>query len=288
MAEPVYAVVVTHNRKELLRECLTAVQAQTRPVDHLLVVDNASTDGTAELVAAEFPQAEVMRLATNEGAAGGFHEGMKRGLESGHEWLWVMDDDTIPSDDALALLLEASERTEGPPPALLASRINWTNGRLHPMNVPMPHLGDLDRLAGNVERGMLALRASTFPSLLVRAAAVRRHGLPRKSFFIWSDDIDFTMRILRDEPGFLVPASVATHKTKTAHAPWEGGPRYYYAIRNGIWILRSDSMEPKEKVVHVALIGEQTRRFLAANRFTPSSIMIVLRGLRDGLLRRPS
>lgn len=50
MSEKVCAVIVTYNRKELLRECLKAVLGQTRPPDHILVVDNASTDGTLEML----------------------------------------------------------------------------------------------------------------------------------------------------------------------------------------------------------------------------------------------
>ena len=68
-----------------------------------------------------------------------------------------------------------------------------------------------------------------------------RHGLPHKEFFIWSDDIEFTARVLRHEPGYFVPDSVAVHKTETAHLPWEGGERFYYAVRNGVWMALGDA-----------------------------------------------
>ena len=60
--ERVCAVVVTYNRVELLRECLTALESQTRPVDRILVVDNKSTDGTPEIVEREHPGADMLRL----------------------------------------------------------------------------------------------------------------------------------------------------------------------------------------------------------------------------------
>jgi len=72
MSENICAVIVTYNRKELLRECLKAVLAQTRPPEHVLVVDNASTDGTPEMLQEEFPQVEVLCLPENQGSAGGF------------------------------------------------------------------------------------------------------------------------------------------------------------------------------------------------------------------------
>lgn len=88
MSERVCAVIATYNRKELLRECLQSVLSQTRLPDHILVVDNASTDGTQEMLKEESPQVEVLRLPENQGGAGGFHEGMKRAYEEGFDWLW--------------------------------------------------------------------------------------------------------------------------------------------------------------------------------------------------------
>lgn len=119
---PVCAIVVTYNRKELLRECLAALAAQTRPPDRVLVVDNASSDGTQAMVEAEYEEVELLALPTNQGGAGGFHEGMKRAHVDGAEWLWLMDDDTIPRPDALAELLAAPARL-GSLPTLLASKV---------------------------------------------------------------------------------------------------------------------------------------------------------------------
>lgn len=102
------AVVVTYNRKELLRQNLNSLLAQTRPVDEIIVMNNASTDGTAEMLAREFkyPQITVVTMPENIGAAGGFHEGMKLAYEKRYDWIWVMDDDAFPYKDALERLTE--------------------------------------------------------------------------------------------------------------------------------------------------------------------------------------
>ena len=290
MSETVCTVVVTYNRKEILRECLEAVTGQSRAPDTVLVVDNASTDGTRELARDEFPAAELLALPENEGSSGGFHEGMKSAVARGAAWLWVMDDDTIPAPDALERLLEAPSQLDGlPEPSLLASKVLWTDGKLHPMNWPSPNLRDVDFFFDGVDRKLIPIRANTFPSLLVRREAVERHGPPRKGFWIWADDIDFTQRILRWEPGYLVPQSVAVHKTKTAHKPWEGKQRFYYAVRNGLFILRGDTLNAKKKVGWLLLVGSQIQRFLAHEGVTPRSLKVVLRGLRDGVFKpRPT
>ena len=278
----VTAVVVTHNRRDLLAECLRAVGAQTRAADDLVVVDSASTDGTPELLSERHPEAVVVRMASNEGSAGGFHEGVRAGVALGADWLWLMDDDTIPSPTALERLLDHADEAV----SLLASRVVWTDGRVHPMNTPDPDLRDLDGLAAGVERGVLPIRTSTFPSLLVRREAVERHGPPRKGFFVWSDDVDFTARILRDGRGLYVPASVAEHRTATAHRAHEGGERFYFAVRNGLFVLRGDAFGPKEKLRHAVVVAEQVRLYLLHERLRARALRVLARGVRDGL-RRP-
>jgi len=122
----VCAVVVTYNRRTLLQECLAGLAGQSRRPDWILVVDNASTDGTGALIRADYAHVELVTLPTNEGSAGGFHEGMRHAHATGAEWMWLMDDDTVPSPDALAELLLAPSRLEpGPPPALLVSKAVW-------------------------------------------------------------------------------------------------------------------------------------------------------------------
>ena len=74
----VCAVVITYNRRELLDECLQAITAQTYPCDHIVVVDNASTDGTAEMVKERWAgRSDLHVLTKNIGAAGGYNLGMR-------------------------------------------------------------------------------------------------------------------------------------------------------------------------------------------------------------------
>jgi GT2 family glycosyltransferase len=197
-----------------------------------------------------------------------------------------MDDDTIPRPDALERLLAAREGLPEPP-ALLASRVEWTDGRLHPMNLPRVDDRDRERLLDAALRSLVPIRWSTFPSLLIRRDVVERFGPPRKAFFIWSDDLDFTARVLRHEPGYVVPDSVAVHKTAKPHAPWEGGPRFYFAVRNGLWLLRGSVFGRREKIDHGLLLAEQVVRYLSSERLRPSAWLVLGRGLLDGL-RRPS
>ena len=280
----VCAIVVTHNRKELLRECLTALSAQTRPPDRIVVVDNAGTDGTGDLIRAEYGHVELVTLETNEGSAGGFHEGMRHAHAMGAEWLWLMDDDTIASPDALSELLEAPSRLEpAAPPALLVSKAVWRDGGVHPMNVPWPARKHPERMIDGAERGLMPMTSATWVSLLVHRRAVDRYGLPLKHFFIWSDDIDYTGRILRREPGYLVPTSVVVHKTEAAHTAMTSAPdRFYFHVRNTLFIIRGPGRSPRDRLVFLWLLLWSTTEYLMLHP-RPASVAAILRGVRDGL-----
>ncbi len=288
MADRICAVVVTRDRRELLAEALAAVRAQTRAPDHVLVIDNASSDGTAELLRAA-GDVETVRLTENAGGAGGFAEGVRRAHAAGFDWIWLMDDDTIPEPDALATLLAARAPEGLAAPSILVSRIVWTDGTLHPMNRPGVAWKRVDALLDAAERrsGLVPIRYATFPSLLLDARAVDRHGLPHAHYFLWSDDMEFTARVLRDEPGYYVAASVAVHKTKTAHtAVTRSGPLFYFHVRNSLYMLRSPSWTRLEKVTIVRTLVTTTRDHLRLRRFAPAALATVARGVRDGVTGR--
>ncbi len=95
----IVAVVVTFNRLSLLQGLLARLR-RTPELAEIVVVDNASTDGTGEWLAGQ-EGVHSVTLSENRGGAGGFHEGMRVGLESGADLLWLMDDDGMPDDDCL-------------------------------------------------------------------------------------------------------------------------------------------------------------------------------------------
>ena len=197
-----------------------------------------------------------------------------------------MDDDTIPEPDALAELLAAPARLDpDSPPTLLASKVVWRDGRVHPMNAPWPERTRMERVIDGAERGLIPLRFATFVSLLVHRGAVDRHGLPYKHFFIWSDDVEYTSRaILGGDLAYLVPTSLVVHKTETAHFFMSAPPeRFYYHVRNTLFMMRAPGTGPQGQAGSRA--GSSSRassRYLLKHR-SAASVAAVLRGLRDGL-----
>ena len=131
----VAAVVVTYNRLPLLQKCIESLRAQTAPCD-ILVVNNASTDGTGPWLAAQKTAGVLLARDTGEnlGGAGGFNYGMRWALEAGYDYLWLMDDDCLPQPDALEKLLEADTLLGGEY-GWLSSRCLWTDGSVCNMNL---------------------------------------------------------------------------------------------------------------------------------------------------------
>ena len=291
----VTAVVVSYNRETLLRECLDAVAAQTRPVDNVVVVDNASTDGSRdvirghELIAAHMfnSTAHVVELEENTGGAGGFCAGIATALadfdaaqvaqaqtdvetdvetaatSQSRHYVWLMDDDTVPTPTALEALLAAVERCayeNRAMPAVLGSKALWTDGREHLMNKPRmrAHIikgdkyldmssftadgasGAAGATATSSETRAYQARSLSFVSCLINAGAIVNLGrLPRAAYFLWNDDFEFTTALLRRGIGYYVPASEVVHKTKVfGSSDADPGARFYEEVRNKIWLWR--------------------------------------------------
>jgi GT2 family glycosyltransferase len=211
------AVIVTHNRSAKLARVLQALAAQSLRPDQVHVIDNASTDDTAAVVAAmaeTTPGLRYHRLPTNIGGAGGFHHGMKQAYDAGADYLWVSDDDAYPAPDAIEQLFQALqhfEQTHGKRPSFACSRVNWVDGVICEMNVPRP-VWDWPRYLVPDQPWPL-VDSCSFVSILIPRWALTQHGLPIAEYFIWFDDAEFTRRLSKTFPGILVPASVVTHDT---------------------------------------------------------------------------
>lgn len=260
MTESVAAVVVTYNRARLLLECLAALLRQTRPLQRIVLVDNASTDDTAALLGQhgylQHPLIDYLRLPTNTGGAGGFHAGVQRAYETGHDWIWVMDDDAEPLDDALERMVPAFGR---PGLAGVAGMTLEPDGRPQ-----LEHRGWLE-LRGYSQRahrqldpaalgGELEISFASFVGLAFHRRAVERIGLPRAELFIRGDDLEYCVRLAELGPILLVPQSRILHKAvATVAAGGEERRRFgrssqrvpldqlwigYFPLRNLVWLRR--------------------------------------------------
>lgn len=280
----IVACIVTSNRRELLRECLTALRAQTRPVDEIVVIDNGSEDGTGAMLADEFPEVDVIAYPDNRGNAHGYSRGVTLALERGFDWLWLVDDDVITRPDTLAELLAALDTIEGPEPALLCSRVEWKDGRPHTMNFPIMARERDKPVVADLREGVVRIRAATYVSLLLSRAAMESTHPPLAKFFFQTDDIEYTARLLRDRPGYYVARSVVLHKTPGQHTAISDDRRFYFHIRNTLLMLRSRGWRMREKPRLVWWITRTSYKYLRRNHLHPRSIRNLAAALAAGVL----
>ena len=285
----VAAVVVTWNRKALLMECLACLRAQTWRDMGILVVDNASTDGTGEALAPMAASGEITCFNTgkNLGGAGGFHWGVKKAVEAGYDYVWLMDDDSMPEPSALEALMKAGDRLGNY--GWLSGRALWTDGSVCRMNVQRDlKMGNLTELSSDA----VPSGAATFVSLLVPARVVRDIGLPIKEFFIWADDLEYTRRISRKYPCYVIPASVTVHKCATNNGGnistdvAERIGRYRLAYRNEVFIYRR---EGARGILHLLLRTPLhiLRVLLKSQDRKAERIRTILSGTIEGLSFHP-
>ncbi len=290
----VCAVVVTWNRRDLLAESLVALEAQTRPPQHIVVVDNASTDGTGELLSSRFGHLDVVRLTSNIGGAGGFAAGIERALTFDPALVWLLDDDTVPTATAAEGLVSAwstyPSAPPGPRPAVLASRVVWTDGRDHPMNTPRPKPGasPAERRAASAV-GCVPIRSASFVSIMCDARVVRERGLPVADYFLWNDDFEYSTRLIRSRVGLAVPASVVVHKTSSfGSTDVDPGERFFLEVRNKVWLFtRSRGLAPLEKLLYGGSTLRRWARTFTRSRDRRTLARGLRRGLVTGLLTRP-
>jgi rhamnopyranosyl-N-acetylglucosaminyl-diphospho-decaprenol beta-1,3/1,4-galactofuranosyltransferase len=243
----VVAVILTYNRLSLLKKCVDSVRNQCYPPDLIIVVDNASTDGTGEWLNSE--SIITHTLQSNIGASGGFSECLKISYQYGADWIWLMDDDTIAQKDTLEKLmnqlhqLEAFQKDLG----FLCSDVRWIDGSPHAMNLTYA-LDDkriLSKLPLSTKATVPLVQFGTFVSVLISSKAVEKVGLPIKEYFIWNDDIEYTRRMIANGfAGIAVKESVAIHDTPINHfasiftdtnlRSW----KYSYGLRNELFTKR--------------------------------------------------
>ena len=260
-AMTVCALIVTFNRKELLACCIDAVLAQTSPVSELYVVDNASTDGTPELLRErgylDRPEIRYVRLDENSGSSGGFAAGIAAGRRSEADWLWVMDDDAEPEPETLERLL-TSDAAGDPETAALCSTVIKPDG-----SVDLRHRGAFRRrprplpLSAYEPGSVPELDFFTFVSVLFPMRVVRAEEPPFADFFIWCDDYEYSFRIRDHGRIRLVADSRMLHRDAGQSytnrrsrfwnrmfgwsydpTPIEGFWRNICGVRNYVWIKK--------------------------------------------------
>ena len=237
------AIVVTYNRKILLKDCINKLKNQTIDSD-IIIIDNGSTDGTENFITDLKENIQYFNTGSNLGGAGGFSYGINKAIELGYDYLWLLDDDTMPTQTALEMLIEKDKELKGEY-GFLTSKVLWKDGSICVMNIQKKskwrYLKDFNRSD--------IVQYASFVSLFIKASTVVKIGLPYKEFFIWSDDWEYTRRISKKERCYFVPESIVYHwcdrniGANIVLTDSERMERFKYMYRNDVVLYRQDGVE---------------------------------------------
>lgn len=243
----IIALVVTYNRKNLLKENIEALLAQSYSEFDILIVDNASTDGTKEFMDNYKGNDRIIyeNTGANLGGAGGFHYGLKKAVELGYDYCWLMDDDTIPKEVALKVLVEKSKEINNEF-SYLCSYVEWTDGTPCKMNQVIIDRLWFDEADKLYSKKMLKSKSCTFVSVFINLEVTKKVGLPVRQMFIYGDDHEYTTRLSKERPGYFVFESVVVHKMGSNQGyqiediPKERISRYFYDSRNRLYRAKKE------------------------------------------------
>jgi rhamnopyranosyl-N-acetylglucosaminyl-diphospho-decaprenol beta-1,3/1,4-galactofuranosyltransferase len=229
----ILATIVTHNRCSLLERCIEHLEAQERQPEGILVVNNASTDGTIEMLVQRGIQFVIQE---NVGSAGGWHRGIKHALEHGYDAVWLMDDDGYPDKHSLEKLVPHLGKDIACVSSIVVrendpSKFVFPFPVLDSKELPVLFAGkrkitSVDKLRGRAKDGTYEF-AHLFNGALINIQAVRQIGNVNTDYFIFGDEVDYFFRLRKFGPVCSVLNAIHYHPDVTTR-PYTPHKIYYY------------------------------------------------------------
>jgi GT2 family glycosyltransferase len=287
------SVTVVYNGAADLPGQLQALKRQTRKLDEMIVVDNASSDDSVRLLKADFPEVTILNQQKNTGVGGGFSVGLDYAVaRRGHDWIWLLDQDSLPADDSLERLLQAFDDLGDQADNVAILAPTCTNEK-----------AKLGYFASAWRYGLRNLPLSLQPisfvdsvissGTLLRKEAVEKVGLPRSDFFMDFVDHEYCLRLRRN--GYqiaVIRASRFEHaigdpytfrvfgfeKAWSIHVPW----REYYKTRNEIFTVWEYDPDWRTKCVVGLRLLRHAAAILLFGKDKLACLAMMYRGFADG------
>jgi rhamnopyranosyl-N-acetylglucosaminyl-diphospho-decaprenol beta-1,3/1,4-galactofuranosyltransferase len=289
----VVAVVVTFNRLELLKGLigrLGEVMETEGRLAEVVVVDNASTDGTTDWLAQHAPAYVVPRtLPDNRGGAGGFREGLDLAMGRGADLAWLMDDDGLPDRTCLTALLKHQDLDFWGPVVVDRERVDRL---VFPIRLPgrTKVVHGLTDVTSAATDGLIRDVVIPFNGVLVTRALVEQIGSVRGDYFIWGDDHEYRLRAEKAGARIatVVDARVLHPSVGELGTPMIGGRTTYnhtpsdlkaYCLgRNNL-----DNLKTYKGWPHALAFVAKTVWFYSFTKRDPKRLRLMLGAMRDGL-----
>jgi hypothetical protein len=292
----VAVVVLSWNGREDTLACLDSLRRVEHEPLSVIVVDNASADGTADAVAARHPEAELVRNAANLGYAGGMNAGIRRALELGADHVLLLNNDTEVDATFVGALVEAA--AAHPDAGALCAKVLfaepadriWFAGADYD-----PRRGHQGRQRGYGEHddgryaGTWESDRACGAAMLVPRAALDRVGLLDEDLFAYAEDVEWSLRAReRGLRILVVGGSRVWHKVSAASGGEASPTALYYTLRNGLVVAERHAPLGAAGTWRrrLAALAATLAQVLLARRRTRAALRAVAQGFSDALAGR--
>ncbi len=190
----VHVIIVNWQNWQDTIDCVESLGSQDYQNYQIVIVDNGSTNDSANQLRARLPQCEVLVNRVNKGFAGGNNSALKRAMDMGAEYTWVLNNDTKPFPGALGALVRTAQ--QDPQIAAVGSVLMYMN---EPARVQAWGGGYIDFRLGRSTHCIRKVRPEklhylTAASILLRSQALQQIGLLDEGFFMYWEDVDLSFR----------------------------------------------------------------------------------------------
>ena len=295
-------VICSYNNREGLRKLIPALFSQTYPLTEIIVVDNASKDGTPELIKKEFPQVTLLENQENLGVGGAYVIGMEYCHKKGYDWIWLFDHDSIPAQNALEELIKSFIFLKNTNKIGILAPLPFNPNNKKVEGEPFFWKNRIIKVSKSLMRSIHSFPVDSVISSgsLIKKEVIVKIGVVRKDFFIDFVDHEYNLRVRQSGYQIIfVPQSIIYHtlgrskitrlitrpwKTGfiSVHAPW----REYYMRRNELYVYLYEFFHPLTLLFYFYSIFRRVLSILFHQEFDQKLLRMkyIFLGLKDGFL----
>lgn len=289
MTAIVTIIILNWNGHQDTIACVESCLKLTYPAFRILIVDNGSTDGSEEILRQQFSDIELLQTGSNLGFAGGNNVGIHHALTGGADYIWLLNNDTVVTPEALNELVKMAESS--PRAGMVGSKILlhdepdtiWFAGAFWTSDgANIHHRGCGEKDAGQYDESC-SVDALTGCSLLVKAELIKNIGLIREDYFLYAEDADWCRAAAEGGYELLyAPASKVWHKVSGSVGNSSSRQWYYYTRNTCLFIERHARKQLLSHLLNHQ--GYQLRKAYSERNWP--KFRAILAGLRDYLLHR--
>lgn len=247
-------VLVTYNRLDKLKIALESYNKQTLQPKYILVVNNNSTDNTAEYLEdwkndKKSYDKIVLNLDKNTGGSGGFYQGLKESLKLDADWVWVADDDAYPKENAFNIAKQYLDKNKNENISAISGKVLKANGEIdfsHRRNIkPMLGLYISQKYSKlkDYKKESFEINAFSYVGTLINKEKLLQTELTKKDYFIYFDDTEHSYRLSKLGKIICIPTMEVVHDAPHADMTQIVKWKLYYLVRNTLDFIKCNFKE---------------------------------------------